>query len=186
MSAWGTGLYSGDVSADVQGLFAELVRLPYDAGRLIEIAAATFEASRPGDDSYSAFWLAAADQLYTYGLKHAPTFELANDLIRSGADLKVMRGLGMSEKDLTRRATVLGIPPPSGLCRIPNRATAKCWPSRSRLSSRKARLFFTLLLDTSQSTPTSHKRCSRVGLRTAGVRSSFSGTSGDWISSPSH
>ena len=107
MSVWGPGLYQSDVTADLKPFFAELVRLPYDAGRLIEIATASFEASQPDDDACAAFWLAATDQLWTYGIEHAPTFARAQDLIRSGADLVAMRGLGMAEKDLARRAKAL-------------------------------------------------------------------------------
>ncbi len=74
---------------------------------MIEIATASFEASQPDDDACAAFWLAATDQLWTYGIEHAPTFARAQDLIRSGADLVAMRGLGMAEKDLARRAKAL-------------------------------------------------------------------------------
>lgn len=55
MSAWGPGLYQSDVTADLKSLFAELVQIPYDAGRLIEIAAASFEASRSDDYPAKAY-----------------------------------------------------------------------------------------------------------------------------------
>lgn len=109
MSAWGPGLYSSDVAADVRILFRDQVRLPIDADRLItNVTEAFAEAASPSDESYTDLYLALADQCYVYGIESKAVLDVAREIILSGLDITRKRELGMSDSALRRRSLVLG------------------------------------------------------------------------------
>jgi hypothetical protein len=52
-------------------------------------------------------WLVLADLFWLYAIDHPPTMEPARRIVADGQDLAAMRALGMSERDLQRRASML-------------------------------------------------------------------------------
>lgn len=106
MGSWGPGLYQNDTAADVKMVFADHLRRPTDAAGLVAgvVEAAEIEAD---PDGAADGWLALADLLHQYALDHPETMARARGLIETGADLALKRGLGMSERDLAKRAAVL-------------------------------------------------------------------------------
>jgi len=108
MGVWGAGLYHSDIAAEVRELLGDLVRLPYDADKLVSLIGQAFpEPSKPDDESYNDFCLALADQFHLYGIQNENALKRALDLIASGADLERRRALGASERELRQRARVL-------------------------------------------------------------------------------
>ncbi len=105
MGAWGPGLYSSDFAMDLRPLVAALARLPiadHEFRRYASDANAGV-ADNPEDEDYSAFWLTLADQFAKKGIDCPYTRETALSIIDSGADIEMMRSLGMSESDLKKR-----------------------------------------------------------------------------------
>lgn len=108
MGAWGTKLYEDDTACDLRDAFRELVRLPESPAELRRRAARRFGmGDDPKGEEETGFWLALADQFHRYGLEDAELFDLARDIIVSGADLAANRALGMDEGDLKKREKVL-------------------------------------------------------------------------------
>lgn len=131
MGAWDASLYGNDDAADLCETFGVFVRLPEDAGRLVErIKDATPGMCDPASEGYADLWLALADQLHAYGLEDAETTALARRLIESDDDLRAKSELGMSADDLALRrgaldallvkwATPSPKPKPRKICKAP-------------------------------------------------------------------
>lgn len=108
MGAWGVGLYQSDDVADLRDDFREIVRAPWDADRLLRWTTDSYpDAGNPASDAYSGLRLVLADLFWTYGIEQDEVRETALELIRDGGDLDSLRRLGMSDRDLQRRARVL-------------------------------------------------------------------------------
>ena len=108
MGTWGVGLYSNDLAADLRDEFNAVVRAPWDGDKLLVWALSNYpSAADPSDDEYSDLRLVLAHLFWSYGIDHQPTFETARRIIADGIDLKAKRSLGMGERDLRKRATVL-------------------------------------------------------------------------------
>src|SRR2546423_3708218 len=92
MAAWGAGLYSSDMAADMRAVIKSALRLPYGEDRIVEILSdgERRAATDPNDESHTTFWLVLADQFEKRGVAHAPTCEKATAIIDRGDDLPMM------------------------------------------------------------------------------------------------
>ena len=110
MGTWGAGLYSSDTTADLRDDFRAVVRAPWDGDRLVAWALSAYTgAADPADEEFTDLRLALADQLWTYGIDHSPTFEAALRIVDDGSDLATKRLHGMRDRDLARRAKALDL-----------------------------------------------------------------------------
>jgi len=109
MGAWGTGLYSSDMAADMRAVIKSALRLPFDEDRIVDILrdGERRAADDPGNEDHTTFWLVLADQLEKRGVAHAPTREKAIAIIDRGDDLMMMERLGMKPADLRKRGAKL-------------------------------------------------------------------------------
>jgi hypothetical protein len=109
MGAWGIGLYSNDFAMDLRGCIDAVVRLPFDADRLLETIRLSEPASAddPADPDHTVFWLTAADRLAAKGVDCPAAREKALAIIDGGADLATMASLGMDERSLRKRKAML-------------------------------------------------------------------------------
>lgn len=109
MGTWGIDLYSNDTVADLRDDFRNAVRAPWDGERLLAWALEKYpEGTGSTDEEYSNIRLVLADLFWTYGIDHPATFDLAFSIVADGVDLAAKQALGMSDRDLARRAKVLG------------------------------------------------------------------------------
>jgi len=109
MGTWGVGLYQCDDASDLRDDFREVVRAPWDGDRLLSWALDTYpEAGEQRADGHADLRLALADLFWSYGIEQHDVREAAVALIEDGADLESKRRLGMSDRDLKKRAAVLG------------------------------------------------------------------------------
>jgi len=109
MGAWGVGLYSSDMAADVRATIKSVLRLPFDENRIVDILCDGERkvADDPNDEDHTIFWLVLADQLEKRGVAHAPTRDKAIAIIDRGDDLEMMKKLGMKPADLRKRGAKL-------------------------------------------------------------------------------
>src|SRR5437868_774986 len=109
MGAWGAGLYSSDMAADMRAVIKSALRLPFDEGRIVDILrdCERRSADNPDDEDHTTFWLVLADQLDKRGVAHAPTREKAIAIIDRGDDLAMMEKRGMQAADLRKRGAKL-------------------------------------------------------------------------------
>src|SRR5947209_15227612 len=109
MGAWGTGLYSSDMAADMRSTIKSVLRLPLDEDRIVEIVrdCEGRAANDPNDEDHTTFWLVLADQFEKRGVAHAPTRERAIAIIDRGDDLALVEKLGMKQADLRKRGAKL-------------------------------------------------------------------------------
>jgi hypothetical protein len=108
VGTWGVGLYQCDDTSDLRDDFREVVRAPWDGGRLLEWALETYpEAGDARADGYADLRLALADLFWLYGIEQHDVQEEALALVDDGGDLESKQALGMSDRDLKRRAVVL-------------------------------------------------------------------------------
>ena len=109
MGAWGVGLYASDFARDLRPMVGTLARLPVDGDRLTELACERFAetARNPRDEDHTIFWLVLADQCIKRHIDAPEARRRALAIIDTGADLEVHRELGMTERDLGKRAAML-------------------------------------------------------------------------------
>ena len=109
MGAWGTGLYSSDMAADMRSTIKSVLRLPLDEDRIVEIVrdCEGRAANDPNDEDHTTFWLVLADQFEKRGVAHAPTREKAISIVDRGDDLTMMEKRGMKAADLRKRGAKL-------------------------------------------------------------------------------
>ena len=108
MGTWGIGLYQCDDAADLRVDVREVVRAPWDGDRLLEWALDTYpELANSRPDDHTDLRLALADVFWSYGIEQPAIRDAALAIVADGADLDAKRKLGMSERDLERRAVVL-------------------------------------------------------------------------------
>src|SRR3954471_13785453 len=109
MSAWGTGLYSSDLAADMRATIKSVLRLPLDEDRIVAILreGEGRTADDPNDEDHTTFWLVLADQFEKCGVAHTPTREKAIAIIDRGDDLAMMEKRGMKAPDLRKRGAKL-------------------------------------------------------------------------------
>ena len=103
MGQWGSGLYASDFAEDLQATIKAVVRLPFEADRLVEILSdgEPAVAHDHNDPDHSVFWLVLADQLHSRGIDAPAVFDRAVATIDQ--DLKVAADLGMPAADLKQR-----------------------------------------------------------------------------------
>ncbi len=109
MGAWGAGLYSSDMAADMRAVIKSVLRLPFDEDRIVDILrdCARHAADDSSNEDHTTFWLVLADQFEKRGVAHAPTCEKAITIIDRGDDLMMMEKLGMKQADLRKRGAKL-------------------------------------------------------------------------------
>ena len=109
MGAWGAGLYSSDMAADMRAVIKSALRLPLDEDRIVDILrdCERRAADDPGDEDHTTFWLVLADQFEKRGVAHTPTREKAIAIIDRGDDLDIMEKRGMKLADLRKRGAAL-------------------------------------------------------------------------------
>lgn len=109
MGVWGAGLYSGDLAMDLRSTIGAVVRLPFDADRLVEILCGTQRtaANDPSDEEHTTFWLIVADQFAKRGIACDRVRTKALAIIDRGEDIAVLEELGMAPKDLRKRKSML-------------------------------------------------------------------------------
>lgn len=109
MGVWGAGLYSGDLAMDLRSTIGAVVRLPFDADRLVEILCGTQRtaANDPGDEEHTTFWLVVADQFAKRGIACDRVRTKALAIIDRGEDIALLEKLGMVPKDLRKRKSML-------------------------------------------------------------------------------
>ena len=92
MGAWGAGLYSSDMAADMRAVIKSALRLPFDEDRIVDVLrdCERNAASDPNSEDHTTFWLVLADQFEKRGVAHAPTSEKAITIIDRGDDLMMM------------------------------------------------------------------------------------------------
>src|ERR1043166_5898146 len=109
MGAWGAGLYSSDMAADMCATIKSVLRLPLDEDRIVDILrdCEGHAANDPNDEDYTTFWLVLADQFEKRGVAHGPTRQKAMTIIERGEDLDMMEKRGMKLVDLRKRGAKL-------------------------------------------------------------------------------
>lgn len=109
MGVWGSGLYSGDMAADMRATIKSVLRLPFDEDRIVDVLrdGERRAADDPNDEDHTTFWLVLADQFEKRGFAHAPTREKAIGIIDRGDDLAMMEKRGMKLSDLRKRGAKL-------------------------------------------------------------------------------
>jgi hypothetical protein len=108
VGTWGVGLYQCDDAVDLRDDFREVVRAPWDGERLLRWATGAYpELADDASEAYPDLRLALADLFWSYDIGHDGVRATALELVRSGRDLDCKRRLGMSDRDLRKRAAVL-------------------------------------------------------------------------------
>jgi len=109
MGAWGVGLYSSDMAADMRSTVKSVLRLQFDENRIVDLLCdgERKAADDPNDEDHTTFWLVLADQFEKRGVAHAPTREKAIAIIERGDDLDMMEKRGMKPTDLRKRGAKL-------------------------------------------------------------------------------
>lgn len=101
MGTWGVGLYQCDDASDLRDDFREVARAPWDGDRLLAWALEAYP------DQSTDLKLALADLFWTYGIEQSDVRDTALTVVDDGSDLESKRRLGMSNRDLGRRAAIL-------------------------------------------------------------------------------
>lgn len=109
MGVWRTGLYSGDFALDLRGSIKAVLRLPFEADKLLQLLCdlEPTSANDPNDEDHSTFWLVVADQFTKAGVQSERARETALHVIDAGTDLAMLTRLAMDAPDLKKRAKVL-------------------------------------------------------------------------------
>lgn len=109
MGSWAAGLYSGDFALDLRSVIRAVVRLPFDADRLVALIekTETAAASSPDNEDHTTFWLVLADQFARRGVASARVNDMALRILESGQDLDMQRKLGSSAAGLRKRRQML-------------------------------------------------------------------------------
>jgi hypothetical protein len=110
MGVWNTGLYSSDFALDLRSAIAAVVRLPLDAGQLVDALCElepSAAAHRVDDEDHTTFWLVVADQFAKRNIVADRARDAALAIIDSGMDLDMHAKRGMGEPDLAKRRKVL-------------------------------------------------------------------------------
>jgi hypothetical protein len=109
MGAWGIGLYASDFALDLRDSVKAVARLPFAPDKLLECLCATnpSAANDPEDTDHTAFWLRVADQFAKRGIDCIRARDRALAIIADGSDLAAMAAVGMDEKSLVKRRTML-------------------------------------------------------------------------------
>jgi hypothetical protein len=109
MGVFGTGLYSGDLAMDLRSTVRAVLRLPFDADKLVDILSTTepTAANNPADDDHTTFWLVVADQFARQGVASDRVREKALAIIDGGTDIAALERRGMKQADLRKRRQIL-------------------------------------------------------------------------------
>jgi hypothetical protein len=134
LGAWGVGLYSNDFALDLRSTIAALVRLPFDARKILEILCETERhvAQDPQDADHTTFWFVTADQFQKRGLHCPETAGRALALIDSGSDEVMHQKLGMSANGLRKRS--------ANLAKLRERLQCEAMPTRRKTLKRPQEL----------------------------------------------
>jgi len=168
MGAWGTGLYSSDMTADMRATIKSVLRLPLDEDGIVDVLrnCEGRTADDPNDEDYTTFWLVLADQFEKRGVAHTPTRAKATPIIDRGEDLAMMVRRGMKDADLRKRGAKL-----AELRALPHqRCQSHARPSSPPSLTCWRSAFFMLVLSAAPiSTQWAAKRTAMAPLGTRGV-----------------
>jgi hypothetical protein len=105
MGVWGPGLYSGDFAADLRQAIRAVVRLPFEAEKLVDILVGMEPgaANNSEHEEHTTFWLVVADQFARRGIACERVRDKALQIIDDGTDLAVLARLGMQPALLRKR-----------------------------------------------------------------------------------
>src|SRR5215510_505506 len=96
MGVWGTSLYSGDFAMDLRGTIGAVLRLPFDADRVVDILCEHEPAAtNPDDEEHTTFWLVVADQFAKRGVECERARTKALHVIDADEDIAALEKLGM-------------------------------------------------------------------------------------------
>ncbi len=109
MGTWGASLYSNDFAMDLRGTIGAVVRLPFDADRLLEILCESepAAANNPEDEDHTIFWLVVADQFAKRSIVCDRARDTALRIIDAESDLAMLSKLGLNAHDLRKRQQTL-------------------------------------------------------------------------------
>jgi len=109
MGVWGSGLYSGDLAADLRSAIRAIARLPFEGDKLVDILSGIepTAANNPNDEEHTTFWLVLADQFVKRGIACKRVRDKALGIIDDGTDLAILARLGMKPALLSKRQEVL-------------------------------------------------------------------------------
>jgi len=109
MGVFGTGLYSGDFAMDLRSTVRAVLRLPFEADKLVDILSETepTAANNATDDEHTTFWLVVADQFARRGVACDRVSERALAIIDGGTDIAALERRGMKPADLRKRRGAL-------------------------------------------------------------------------------
>src|SRR5690348_10025702 len=109
MGVWGSGLYSDDFAMDLRSTVSAVVRLPYDADKLVDILSESEAgaAANPEDENHATFWLVVADQFAKRGIVSSRARDKALAIIDSDAGGIIRRKLGTTPAGLGKRRRML-------------------------------------------------------------------------------
>jgi hypothetical protein len=109
MGVFGTGLYSGDFALDLRSSVAAVLRLPFDADRLVDILrdTETSAADTPSNEDHTTFWLVLADQFAKRAVACDRVRSKALAIIDGGEDIAMLDKLGMKPGNLRKRRRML-------------------------------------------------------------------------------
>jgi len=109
MGTWDTSLYSGDFAMDLRATIGAVVRLPFDADRLVDVLCETepVAANDPRDEDHTTFWLVVADQFAKRGIAADRVRDTALAIIDAGDDIAMLARRGMTPADIRKRRKML-------------------------------------------------------------------------------
>lgn len=107
MGAWGTAISSNDTYADIYAEFFELYNDGLNVGTITDQLIKQHQDTIEDQDDANNFWFALARAQWECKQLDDAIFDKVKQIIESGADLEVWRGLEANEKDLKKRQVVL-------------------------------------------------------------------------------
>jgi len=108
VGTWGVNLYGSDTARDLRSDLQRIVRAPWDGDEIRAWAEVKYPAlADAGDADHTDLILVLADQFWSFGIEHDESTVHALEIVADGDDLERKRALGMSDRDLARRAKVL-------------------------------------------------------------------------------
>jgi len=108
VGTWSVALYGSDITRDLRDDLQRIVRAPWDGDDIRAWVTTKYPSLVDAtDDDHTDVTLVLADQFWRFGIEHGETLWRALEVVAGGEDLERKRALGMSEKDIARRANLL-------------------------------------------------------------------------------
>jgi hypothetical protein len=101
-------LYGSDAASDIRDSVRELFKAPFDGDEIVAALKQTHpNLGDKADEDYADMWLVLADQFHSHAVKAPLVFATAKAIIADDLDIKMKRTLGMTERDVAKRAKLL-------------------------------------------------------------------------------